>query len=242
MDEETAALLDYASRCYEQSGGLFDITSGVLRRAWNFSNPHLPSPQQLEELLPLIGWDSVRWTKGRVLLPRHGMEIDFGGFGKEYAADRLRALALELGVPQHLINLGGDVAVSGGQPSGLAWQIGITHPRHSGVPMAVLPLRSGGVATSGDYERYFDLDGVRYCHILNPRTGWPVRGFQSVSVVAESCLVAGSLSTIAMLKGEREGLAFLRATGVPYLVVQSNGEQRTGGGARVGRPADSNVA
>jgi thiamine biosynthesis lipoprotein len=222
VDEETAALLNYADACHKQSDGLFDITSGVLRRAWDFRRAVLPSAEQIASLLPLICWQRVEWTNAEVRLPAAGMELDFGGIGKEYAADRAAAVALQAGVAHGFVNLAGDVRVIGPHPDGSPWTIGIVHPRRPGQVIARVAIQAGGLATSGDYERYFEVEGRRYCHILNPRTGYPVNGLQSVSVAAPLCTVAGSLSSIAMLK-EAEGCAFLDAQGFPSLRVDASG-------------------
>jgi thiamine biosynthesis lipoprotein len=223
VDTETAALLDYADLCFRQSAGLFDITSGVLRRAWNFKAPTLPLPQYLTELLPLIGWTKVEWRKPFVRLPLGGMEIDFGGLGKEYASDRLATRALALGVTSAMINLSGDIRILGPHPDGSSWQIGITHPRDTTQSVTALSVAQGAVATSGDYERYIEVGGTRYCHILNPKTGSSVCSFQSVTVHAESCLVAGSATTIAMLFGVSAGMRFLKELGLPFVTVDGNG-------------------
>jgi thiamine biosynthesis lipoprotein len=247
VDAETAQLLAYAEACYEASDGRFDITSGVLRRAWRFDSGVLPTPAAIDALLPLIAWRRVELTQhadyAHIRLPRSGMEIDFGGFGKEYAADRAATILLQHGVSSGYVNLAGDIAVVGPQAAenvGAAWRIGIAHPRpdanmswggrHDSVLseasaplLATLELATGGLATSGDYERFMVVGGARYCHILDPRTGWPVSGLASVSVVAPSALIAGSLSTIAMLKGT-SGLAWLREQGATFLAMIASGE------------------
>jgi thiamine biosynthesis lipoprotein len=224
IDAETRALLDYAQRCHELSGGLFDITSGVLRRAWDFRKepPQLPDAKTLVAARALIGWTGVERDESSVRLPRRGMEIDFGGIGKEYAADRAATILQDAGVTHGLVNLAGDVRALGTQPDGAPWRVGIQHPRREGGVIACVELAGGAVATSGDYERYFDLDGRRYCHILNPRTGMPAAHWQSVSVVAPLCVVAGSCATIAMLL-EAQGEAFLAAQGVHYIAVGPDG-------------------
>lgn len=225
IDDETSGLLDYADVCFRQSDGLFDITSGVLRRAWNFAGPRPPAPEQIVALLPLIGWRKIKRERHRVLLPLVGMELDFGGFGKEYAVDCAARVFQEHGIHAALVNLGGDLCALGPQPSGQAWGVGICHPRpaSTGELLATLPLYSGAIASSGDYERFFEFEGRRYCHILDPRNGMPVAGMQAVTVHAPSCVVAGSATTIAMLKGEADGLAWLDALGLPYLCVRANG-------------------
>lgn len=226
VDEETTELLNYAATCYEQSEGLFDITSGILRRAWNFKSGKLPSEAQVQELLDRIGWDKLRWTPPLLEFPVPGMEIDFGGIVKEYAADRAASLSLQAGVRHGLVNLGGDIKIIGPRPDGKPWRIGIRHPGRKETAMRMLLLYEGAVASSGDYERCILLDGIRYGHVLNPKTGWPVRHLASVTVVSDWCVVAGSASTIAMLK-EINGSAWLRNLGLPHFWVDSRGE--TGG-------------
>lgn len=223
VDAETAHLLDFAARLHALSDGLFDATSGTLRKAWDFRAARRPAPGQLEALLPLVGWQQVRWDKRRIELPRVGMELDFGGFGKEYAADRAATLLQEQGVRHGMVNLGGDIRLVGARPDGSAWMVGIQHPRDERAMLATLALGSGALATSGDYERFFEIDGVRYCHVLDPRTGWPVNGWRSVSVVAPACLAAGALTTIAMLKAGR-AIEFLEAQQVGYLALDADGQ------------------
>lgn len=222
VDGETAALLDYADACHSQSGGLFDISSGVLRRVWNFNQPRIPTQEEIAAVLTLIGWEKIQWQRPLIYLPA-GMEIDFGGIGKEYAADRVASVCMEQGARHGFINLGGDIRVFGPHPDGSPWSIGIAHPRRTDRVLASLAVSHGAVATSGDYERYFELDGRRYCHILDPRTGYPVAGLQAVTVVAPLCTVGGSLCTIAMLKGEVEGEEFLAAQALPWLAVNAKG-------------------
>ena len=223
-DEETAALFGYADALHAASGGLFDITSGVLRRAWNFREARVPDAGQLQPLLALIGWADVHWQTGAttIALPRAGMEIDFGGFGKEYAADRAAAILIEHGVRHGYVNLGGDIRVVGPQPDGTPWVIGIQDPRRTDQTIAAIPIESGALTTSGDYERFFDLDGKRYCHLLDPRTGIPVQTWRSVSVLAPLAVAAGSYSTIAMLKGDA-ALDFLDQSKLSYLAVDRAG-------------------
>jgi len=221
-DEETGQLLDYANALFEMSDGLFDITSGVLRRAWNFKEPKLPAQSLLDSLLNLVGWDKVVRKQSAIKLPLAGMEIDFGGFGKEYATDRAAVLLANHGVKHGYVNLGGDLRVIGPKLDGQPWQMGIPDPRKNGMLIASIPIISGALATSGDYEKYFDLNGKRYCHIISPKTGMPVNYWQSVSILAPLTVAAGSFSTIAMLKQE-EGLDWLRESGANYLAIDQTG-------------------
>ncbi|MFY9268296.1 MAG: FAD:protein FMN transferase [Candidatus Manganitrophaceae bacterium] len=220
VDEETAHLLDFAANCHALSEGRFDITSGVLRKAWRFDgSDRLPDPKAVEALLQQIGWTKVRWERPLLTLPA-GMEIDFGGIGKEYAVDQTARI-----VSQHLrsgilINYGGDLFSVGPRRDGVPWQVGVDDPDASGGKIvARIPLSTGGVATSGDARRYLLKDGVRYGHLLDPRTGWPVKNApRSITVLAATCLEAGTLATLAMLQGEK-AKAFLEEEGVPFWLV-----------------------
>jgi len=215
-------LLDFAAHLHALSGGLFDITSGVLRRAWNFRVPRVPSQQEIDALLPLIGWPQLRWRERRIALPRAGMEIDFGGFGKEYAADRAAEVLAREGVAHGFVNLGGDIRVVGPRSDGDGWRLGIRHPRRESALIRTIELRSGALATSGDYERFFEVDGRRYSHLLDPRSGWPVNYWQSVSVIGPTCAAAGAACTIAALR-QRQGQRFLRSERLPFLLVDPQG-------------------
>lgn len=224
VDTETALLLNYAQVGYEQSAGLFDITSGILRKAWDFRSNKIPEQQEIEALLPLIGWNKLIWNQPLLCLPLQGMELDFGGYVKEYAADVAANFCLLAGIQGGLVNLGGDICIIGPHPDGTPWKVGIRHPRNPNMPMSFVMLSKGGLASSGDYERFMLVNGIRYAHILNPHSGWPVNSLASTSVCAEQCVVAGTSSTIAMLKGEQLGATWLEELGLPYLCMNRNEE------------------
>lgn len=221
IDEETAGLLGFADTLWQQSGGLFDLSAGILRRAWDFNSSRLPSQGSIDELLPLIGWDRVDWDSSSICLPRKGMEIDFGGIVKEYACDGAAARLAGCGVARGLIDLAGDMAAVGPGSAENPWQVGIRHPRDHDRALAGVRLARGGLASSGDYARCVVIGERRYGHILNPRTGWPVSGLAAVSVLAGQCLVAGGGATVAMLKPEAEALQWLAELGLPWLAVDS---------------------
>lgn len=222
VDDETAELLDFAARCHALSGGAFDVTSGVLRRAWRFDgSDRLPEAAAVAALLPAVGWDKVSWRRPRLALAP-GMELDLGGIGKEYAADRAAQLVRELGHPAGvLVNLGGDLVVAVPRRDGAPWRIGIERPGVDGAQAAhVLELERGALCTSGDARRFLLRDGVRYGHILDPRTGWPVPGApRSVTVAAPSCTEAGLLATLSMLAGAGAE-SFLAEQGVPHWIIR----------------------
>lgn len=224
VDPETAGLLDYAATCYQQSDGLFDITSGILRQAWHFKSGKVAEEALIQSLLEKIGWEKIRWQSPVLEFPVAGMEIDFGGVVKEYAVDRAAALCLEMGIRHGIVNLGGDIKVIGPHANGRAWHVGIRHPRDTGAILQTLELYTGALASSGDYERCIMLNGIRYGHVLNPRTGWPVKRMASVSVIGEFCVVAGSAATIAMLK-EDKGPEWLDELGLPHLWVDVDGRE-----------------
>ena len=157
------------------------------------------------------------------MTPRAGMEVDLGGFGKEYAADRAAEVLAAQGARHGYVNLAGEMRMIGPKPDGRPWQIGIQHPREPGQLAATIPVELGGLATSGDYERYFERDGRRYCHILDPRSGQPVTHWRTVSVVAPMAVVAGNCTTIAMLK-QADGLDFLRRTGLSFFAIDRFGQ------------------
>lgn len=226
VDDETAELLHHAFASTRDSGGLFDITTGLLRTVWDFSSNTLPRNDAILRLLPFIGMDKISWNPPVLEFALAGMEIDLGGIVKEYAADQAADFCALLGAVNGIVDLGGDVRVIGPHPDGSPWMIGIRHPRQDGALIATVPVYCGGLASSGDYERFFDLDGQRYCHLLNPVTGWPVSGLMSVSVGADTCLGAGQASSIAMLKG-REGPAWLEQRKLDCIWVDENG--RLGG-------------
>jgi FAD:protein FMN transferase len=226
VDDETSRLLLYAGQCYGLSGGRFDVTSGVLRCAWTFNGGTVtPDKKLIESLRERVGWSRVEFDGASIRLPR-GMEIDLGGIGKEYAADRVAALVAEAAGTAVLVNLGGDIRAIASPEDRRRWTIGIEQPGRSegtgGQKAAVgqIEIAEGGVATSGDSHRFCIVDGARLGHILDPRTGWPVDGApRSVSVVADTCTAAGFLATVAILHGP-DAKRFLEAQSVTYHCVR----------------------
>jgi thiamine biosynthesis lipoprotein len=226
VDAETAHLLNYAQTCYEQSDGLFDITSGALRRVWIFNKdkPTLPKQKDIEAVLALVGWDKIVWDGAVLHFLLAGMEVDFGGIVKEYAADRVAALCSSMSISNGIVNLGGDIKIIGPHVDSSPWHIGIRDPKDKNFVSSVVQLHSGAMASSGDYERCIDIDGKRYGHILNPKTGWPVQHFASITVISDFCVLAGSASTIAMLK-EKEGIAWLNLLGLAHQWIDIDGRR-----------------
>lgn len=217
VDDETANLLDFADALTRISEGRFDITSGVLRRAWTFDgSDRVPSQVQIDNLRQLIGWHKVRWSRPQLqLLPQ--MQIDFGGIGKEYAVDAAaRLIEEEVGEISCVVNFGGDVVVRHPRKDGSPWRVGIEAAAAPGSAHGLIALHRGGLATSGDSRRFVLSKGQRYSHILDALTGWPVTGaVRSITVAAGTCTQAGALSTLAFLKGA-QAASFLESHGVRY--------------------------
>lgn len=217
VDDETSRLLDFANELFEISEGLFDVTSGVLRQIWTFDgSDHLPEKKQIKKIIKKIGWQKVTREGSGVVLPE-GMEIDLGGLGKEYAVDRCVQIARQKTKASVLVNFGGDLAMTTARENEKFWSVGrlITGSEEA---CGLFQLYRGAIATSGDANRYLLKDGVRYSHILNPVTGWPVVDApHTVSVAAATCLEAGMMSTLAMLQGGRAE-EFLKLQEVNYWV------------------------
>ncbi len=219
LDTETWQLLRYADTCYQLSQGLFDITSGVLRNIWRFDqSAGLPEPARVEAFKHRIGWQKVKLQNQHIILPE-GMELDLGGIGKEYAVDRCAQLIAQEFDVSFALNFGGDVYVNRKREDNTCWTIGIEVPDYQSQASAhAIELARGGIATSGNTQRYFIKNGRRYGHILNPKTAMPVTNAPlSVTVIADNCTQAGMLATFAMLQGE-DAEQFLARQGVEHWV------------------------
>lgn len=220
VDEETAMLLDFSAQCYLLSDGLFDVTSGVLRKVWQFDgSDRLPTEKQVTDILRYVGWSRTSWQKPHFSMPV-GMQLDLGGIGKEYAVDRAFNLLDQQVTAPFLINFGGDLRVSGVRLNGRPWLVGVENPVHlGGAADAAIEISSGALATSGDSRRYLLKDGKRFSHILNPKTGWSVEGApRSVTVAGPTAVEAGMLATLASLQGAG-ACAFLEEQEVKYWVI-----------------------
>jgi len=217
LDDETANLLDFAGTLHAISDGRFDITSGVLREAWKFDgSDRVPGTSEIEAILARVGWGKVSWERPQLTLGP-GMEIDLGGVGKEYAVDRCAGIVRDNNCGEGLVNFGGDLAVTGPPLQRPAWKVGVEGLTPDAADK-LIDLRVGALATSGDARRFLLRDGIRYGHILDPTTGWPVQEAPgSVTVAADSCTQAGMLSTLAMLQGSNAE-NFLDEQGVTYWV------------------------
>ncbi len=195
--------------------GILDPTALPLIKLWNWKdpNPVIPSPAQIDEARRLVGWGKVRREPGKVFLPEKGMALDFGGFGKEYAVDIVAQIAAGCGISSLLVDFGHDLRVLGAPPGRPAWHIGLEDPFNPGKAWRSVALGgSRGIASSGDYIRCFVVNGKRYGHIIDPRTGWPVsNGCSQTTVIAATCLQAGVLSTTSFVLGAAKGIEFIQS-------------------------------
>jgi thiamine biosynthesis lipoprotein len=221
VDDETAAILDFADQCYAMSEGLFDITTGILRKIWQFEGSEATlQAEELARLRTRMGWDKVSWKRPTLELPS-GFEIDLGGICKEYAADKILALLRQRHPISTLVNLGGDIAAAGTR----LWSVGIEDFRHPGQVAKTVHIRQGGIATSGTTKRFVKVKGETYGHILNPKTGWPVKNApESVTVAAKTCTEAGFWSTLAVLHGE-DAEAFLKEQFLEFWCFRSSSKE-----------------
>ena len=209
VDEETDRIFSLCHELFFLTRGAFDPTAMPLIQLWNWkaTPPVIPSEAEIQAAKELVGWSKVQRRKGGIFLPRPGMSIDLGGIGKEYAVDRVMQIAAQHGVANALVDFGQDLSMRGAPLHKPAWHIGLEDPARPGKCWASLAIKDRAVATSGDYLRNFQINGRRYGHILDPRTGYPVdNGCRAVSVVAPTCTIAGILSTSAFILGPTEGL------------------------------------
>jgi thiamine biosynthesis lipoprotein len=213
LDEDADRLLTLCDRMHRLTRGAFDAAALPLLRIWDWKAdpPRVPGESDVRAALALSGWDKLQRRPRAVRLPTAGMGIDLGGIGKEFAVDHLVSMAQTFGIPDVMIDIGQDIRVTGRPPGKDAWYIGLEEPDRPGECWTAVRLTAQAVATSGDYFRSFTLDGRRYGHILDPRTGLPVgNGCQAVSVIASDCVTAGILSTAAFILGPEEGLELVR--------------------------------
>ena len=215
IDPETERILALCQEAHFLTRGVFDPTALPLIQLWNWKQtpPIVPTAKAIDAARQKTGWRKVQRSPGRVRLPEPGMSLDLGGIGKEYAVDQVARLALGHGLPGILVDFGQDVFVYGQPPDGRpAWKIGLEDPERPGSCWTALAVQNCAVATSGDYARRFTIDGRRYGHIIDIRTGQPVNnGCRAVSVLAPSCTVAGMLSTAAFVLGPEEGLHLIES-------------------------------
>ncbi len=228
VQPETAALLALAVEIGRESGGAFDVTIAPASALWDFraDEPELPDPDALSDACRRIDFRNIA-IDGTVVTLENGAEIDLGGIAKGYIADCVADYLRSQGVTSACINMGGNVVVFGGKPDGSPWTIGVRDPNGTAEQSAeVLKLSDGAVVTSGNYERFFELDGVRYHHILDPDTGMPVQnGVASVTILSDDSALADALSTACFVLGPERSRALLSHYAVRAIFLCSDGSR-----------------
>ncbi len=221
ISPDLAAVLREAVRVAALSKGAFDPTIGAVSGLWGFGEKggHLPETKALKAALATVGYPRLVVEGRRARLLYSGTHLDLGGIAKGYAVDRAAELLVKAGVKGAIVNAGGDIRVVGERPGGGPWHIGIQHPRDPQALLTKLDVTDTAVVTSGDYERYFIEDGVRYHHILDPATGRPARGCESVTVVTASAMAGDALATACFVLGPERGMALLKRAGVAQAII-----------------------
>lgn len=233
VDAEMEVLLKLCDTLHFMTQGILDPTTLPLLKLWDYRTkpPSLPADREIATARELVGWKKVQRKPGQIFLPQAGMALDFGGFGKEYAVDFVAQLALDRGIGCALVDFGHDLRALGTPPGRPAWHIGLEDPRRPGSTDGSMGVSGKGVASSGDYLRSFVVEGKRYGHIIDPRTGWPVaNGCLQATVIASSCLQAGVLSTTAFVLGLTKGVEFIQSVpGAEGLLINHNSRAQTRG-------------
>jgi FAD:protein FMN transferase len=223
LPAEVHALMLACDTLWRRSGGAFDVAVEPLIRAWGFDGDEaaFPSDPVLAEALARSGWRHVVFEADNRIRISPGSGVNFGAIAKGYAVDRAVAVLHDHGVAEALVNAGGEIRGTGGR-----WQVGIQHPRSPSELLAVVELHGRAIATSGDYEKYFEIDGQRHHHILDPATGHPARGCQSVSVIADDDMTADAIATAVFVLGAANGMEFLKQyPDIEALIVDDQGVQ-----------------
>ena len=225
VPQEVIYVLQEALRIAERTSGAFDPTIGPLVNLWDIGgdNSQVPSREAIDHARSLVDWRLVEIDsqRGTVYLPKQGMALDLGGIAKGYAADELVAMAQEAGIQQALFDLGGNIYAFGTKADGTPWRVGVKDPAQpGGSPALALAVQDRSVVTSGMYERFFEQEGIRYHHILNPATGYPVwNDIQSVTIVSKNSLLADALSTSVFVLGREKGLALLESEDAEGVII-----------------------
>ena len=214
------------------TGGTFDISFASVGKLWNFRTGILPDPAAIKAQLPFVDYRKIQLNESdsSVFLPFPQMEIGLGGIGKGYAMDRAMAVLSAHGIENAIVMAGGDTLVKGKKGTDL-WRIGLRDPDKKDGILAVLPLEDQAISTSGDYERFFIKDGVRYHHILDPATGYPAMKCRSVTVLARDATTSDALTKGVFILGPEKGLALLeRLEGVEGIVIDPSGKMHLSSG------------
>ncbi len=228
VSPETFEVLEKAVYASEKSDGAFDVTIGPEISLWNFFEKKKPDEATVRERLPFVNYKllALDRDKSTVELKRKGMLVDLGAIAKGYGADKAVEALKKCGIKSGLVAVAGDIKAFGQKQDGKPWRVGIRNPRQKGKDdeiLATIEIRDMAISTSGDYERFFMIGGERFHHILDPKTGYPARGCQSVSVMAKEGVTSDSFSTAVFVLGPEKGMHLLRQLGLEGVIVDSEG-------------------
>ena len=225
VDREVFDLIQRSLRISSLTQGAFDITYGSIDKSlWNFDTKitTLPDPKTAKLMIKLIDYQKVilNQNDSSVFLQEKGMRIGFGGIGKGYAAEMAKRLMIKQGVEHGIVNASGDLATWGNQPNGKPWTIGIADPNRKNQSFSYLDISNMAIATSGNYEKFVMINGKRYSHTINPKTGLPVTGIKSVTIIAPNAEIADALATPVTVMGVRVGLDLInQMKGIACIIV-----------------------
>lgn len=226
VSEETAEVIRLGLEIAQRSEGAFDLSMGRLIDIWDIlnENPQVPEEARIRQAMDGLGPGGLSLEGRMVSKSNVDLQVDLGSIAKGYAVDRAWQLLKDGGVQNASVNAGGDLRLLGDR-KGRPWRIGLVHPRKAGEVLAVLPSADEAVVTSGDYERYFEVDGQRYHHLIDPRTGYPANLCQAVTVVAPTADLADGLATAVFILGPEKGLKLMEEwDGVEGLIVDPDGK------------------
>lgn len=229
VDKEVFDLTKKSLYFSKLTDGAFDISIVAMDKIWKFDDSmnELPSEQAIKESVRNVGYQNIILdsTNSTIFLKNPGMKIGFGSIGKGYAADKTRDLMKSMGVKAGIIDASGDISTWGTQPNGKPWAIGINNPFNDHKMAAVLYFKENAVTTSGSYEKYAEIHGKRYSHIMNPKTGYPSTGLTSVTITGPNATMANGFSTSVMVLGEKDGLKLLKLfPEYHYLLITDKGK------------------
>jgi FAD:protein FMN transferase len=229
VSRETFNLIERSLRISQVTQGAFDITYGAVdKRLWNFDTTMktLPDKETVRKSVQLINYRNVLLNESSctVMLREKGMRIGFGGIGKGYAAEQAKKLMIDLGVESGVVNASGDLTTWGYQPNGQPWTIGIANPELSGQVFSYINITNMALATSGNYEKYILINGKKYSHTIDPRTGYPVTGIKSVTIISPNAEIADAMATPVMIMGIRAGLDMInQINDIEAIVIDDHG-------------------
>ncbi len=228
IDPEIFQLIQRSIRISNLTQGAFDITYGSIDKSlWNFDKTmtSLPSKEIAQQMIRLIDYKKVILNEkdSTVFLQEKGMRIGFGGIGKGYAAEMAKRLMMQEGVENGIVNAAGDLTTWGNQPNGKPWTIGIADPNNQNLPFSYLNISNMAVATSGNYEKFVVIDGKKYSHTINPKTGFPISGIKSVTIIAPNAEIADALATPVTVMGVKVGIDLInQIKGIACVIIDDN--------------------